>query len=339
MTSEITATILSGFDDPRCTPEQWNTLLQRGDTDAVFLTWEYQRAWWDSFERTGLLLIAAERDGELAAIAPFFAEEGMVYFIGSGGSDYLDFIGDVTAHGVLRALLEAAREQVSGFVGFVFYHVPGSSRTGVLIEHVAQEIGMRVVIQDSMLAPFLDIAGNPEAAQAVADKKGPVQSERTLRRDGTLEIEHLRDGHTIVAHLPEFIQQHIERWALTPSPSQFHRAAERKFFERLSIAAADTGWLRFTRVSWNGTLIACHFGFSYEGTYYFYKPTFNLRFAKRSPGQVLLRNVLIAALEEQTRTFDLGLGDEEFKMRFATGTRQVQNWALHRAEMPLPELW
>lgn len=47
-----------------------------------------------SLDSGQLMLILAERNGQPVALAPLFADSGMVYFVGSGGSDYLDFVGD-----------------------------------------------------------------------------------------------------------------------------------------------------------------------------------------------------------------------------------------------------
>ena len=327
--------VLEGFDDPRCTPEQWNALLHRGNTDAVFLTWEYQRAWWESFQRTGLLLIAAVRDGQLLAIAPFFTEEGMVYFVGSGGSDYLDFIGDTSDPAVLDLLLATARDRVPEFQGFQFYHVLESSGTGERLRAAAGRLGLTIAVERGMPAPFIDLAGQLEAARAAVEKKKLLQVERTLERDGVLAVQHFSDGSAILPHLGELMQQHIDRWAATPHPSQFLQSAQRTFLEKLTAAATNSGWLRFTRVLWNGAPIACHYGFCYEGSYVCYKPAFDIMHSRRSPGQVLMRHLILAAMNEHAHTFDFGLGDEPYKQRFATGARHVNNWALSPAKVNL----
>ena len=93
---------LSGFEDSSIAPGSWNELLQQSSSDVVFLTWHWQKVWWDVFGRGELLLIVAEKDQEPVAIAPLFADSGMVYFVGSGGSDYLDFIGDVNDYCILE---------------------------------------------------------------------------------------------------------------------------------------------------------------------------------------------------------------------------------------------
>src|SRR5438552_3754545 len=87
--------ILEGFDDPSFGREQWNALVHSGETDVVFLTWEFQRAWWETLAGSGkLLLIAAERDERIVAVAPFYAKSYEIGLLGAGISEWLDFIGD-----------------------------------------------------------------------------------------------------------------------------------------------------------------------------------------------------------------------------------------------------
>ena len=45
-----------------------------------------------------------------------------------------------------------------------------------------------------------------------------------------------------------------------------------------------------------------------------------------------MRNLLLAALEEGAEVFDLGLGAETFKQRFATHMPMVRTWGLYPSE-------
>jgi CelD/BcsL family acetyltransferase involved in cellulose biosynthesis len=324
--------LLSGFDEPILAPEPWDRLLHTGDSDVVFLTRQWQQAWWESFGRGRLLLIAVERKGELAALAPLFAEAGMVFFVGSGGSDYLDFAGDIGDLDVLAAILDVAREQTPDFVGFRFYHVPDRSHTGRRLQAAAGRLGLVCFDEGDLPAPALALAAQPETAQAAVARKSLLRHERFFRREGGLEVEHLRHGEAILSHLEELFAQHVARWQGTPYPSLFLQPAQREFYRRVAALAGDTGWLRFTRLIWQGRTIACHFGFNYRGSYLWYKPAFAIDLAQRSPGEALLRQLLLAAIEEGAHTFDFGLGDEPFKRRFATQIATVRTWGLYPAE-------
>jgi len=329
ITTAVRARVLSGFDDPSLGPERWEQLLRRGETDVVFLSWEWQRVWWETFGRGELLLIAAERDGELIALAPFYTDSGMVYFVGSGGSDYLDFIGDTSDAEVLDALLETARECVPGFAGFELYFVSNASPTMKRLAEATVRLGLDCVEQWGVAALSMDLAGQPERALAATRKKSLVRHENFFRRAGQLTIQRLRESRAVLPQLEEFFAQHIARWAETDSPSLFLDEAQRRFYERWTRVAAERGWLRFMRVEWEGKAIAFHYGMSYGGRYIWYKPSFAIELARHSPGEVLLRQSLLAAIEEGASVFDFGTGDDSYKLRFATEFNQAHAFGLY----------
>src|SRR5205814_6550112 len=98
---------------------------------------------------------------------------------------------------------------------------------------------------------------------------------------------------------------------------------------RLTKFAASTGWLRFTRVVWDGRPIAFHYGFCYCGRYFWNVSAFAIDLARRSPGQILLRHLLLAAIDEGAEMFDFGSGDQPFKLRCATDIPYVYGMGLY----------
>lgn len=325
----VTTRILDSFDAPGAGPQPWSALLASAATRSVFQTRHWQHAWWRSFARGQLMLVVAERDGKPLALAPLFADGGMLFFVGSGGSDYLDFLGETTAPGVLEALLDTALQAVPGCVGLRFYHVPDASPTGERLQDAARRLGMACHDEGTLPAPVLDLAGTPGAVPEAAGKKSLVRHERYFRREGSLSVLHLRRGAEILPHLDRFFDQHVERWAVTPYPSLFLDPAQRAFYRRLTESADDSGGLRFTRVDWNGLPVAFHYGFHHDDVFLWYKPSFDISLARRSPGEVLLRQLLLAAGDECAASFDFGLGDEAFKRRFATRVPTVRTWGLY----------
>ena len=194
MMSAVSTRVLQGFDDPTFGPKEWQQLLSSGDSDVVFLTWHLQRAWWESFGSGELLLILAERDGRPVALAPFYTEWQMIFFVASRRSDYLDFIGDVSDPAVLDALLQAARERVLGFQGFKLHCVPSLSRTGQRLKEAGVRLGFECYHSRDIPCPALDMAGQPQVALAAAKKKSLVRRENYFRREGSLEVRHFCNG-------------------------------------------------------------------------------------------------------------------------------------------------
>lgn len=327
---------LNGFDDPRLSRADWDALVARSASDVVFLTWAWQSAWWEVFGRGELLLIAAQRDGAIISVAPLFTEAGMIYPVGSGGSDYLDFLGDTSEPEVLASLLDHARRCVKDFIGFVFYHLPESSTNSAWLAAAAATLGVSLFDEGEQAAPAMDLRGQPELALEATRKKSLVRHEKFFTRDGGLRVVHSRTADEILPHLGDFFAQHRARWADTPSPSLFCDEAQQRFYRRVTELASNDGWLRFTRIEAQGRAIAYHFGFCFRGSFLWYKPSFDVELARHSPGEVLLRQLLLAAIEEGAHTFDFGLGDEAFKARFATHVRRVKNFGLYAPEKISP---
>ena len=337
MSEPLVTRVLNGFHDPLVAPNAWNALLTTGDSDVLFLTWQWQEAWWRSFGRGRLLLVAVEKRGRPIAIAPLFADSGMVFFVGSGGSDYLDFVGDVSDPNVLESLLSVAIGSVAPFLGFRLYHVPGDSRTGARLRAAGERLGLQWYDEGGSAAPRLSLS-DPQQARAATQKESLRRHEAFFQRGGRLEVSTVTKAAAILPQLPEFFAQHIARWSATPHPSLFLDPLRRDFYARVTQSLDPTGWLRFTRVDWEDRTIAFHFGFCYRGSYLWYKPSFAIDLARHSPGEVLLRRLLLAAIAEGADTFDFGLGDETFKRRFATHIPVVSTWGLYPPKQtePLP---
>ena len=321
--------LYADFDDPALSPMEWQRAASLGSTWTVFQERDWQVDWWNTYGRGDLVIAVAYVSNHIIAIAPLFIDGNMAFFVGSGGSDYLDFIGNAGGEGVMAALLGAVLDRHPKLLGMRFYHVPGASGTAPALKACADRLGLLLYEEGSHVAPVLDMGEDGCPARDAASKKSLVRHERLFSREGPLSIRHLSAAREILPHLDSFFVQHEQRWSRTPSPSLFNDRANRSFYTRLSERADSKTWLRFTVVEWESRPIAYHFGFSHRGRYLWYKPSFDISLARRSPGEVLLRHLLLAAAAERARVFDFGLGDEAFKYRFATHSPVVYNWALY----------
>lgn len=325
--------LLKGFDDAHLDRARWQRVLEKTPNGSVFQTWEWTRSWWKSFHRGTLLLLAVEKEGAIQTVAPLFEDGSMVFFVGSGGSDYLDFVGGSQNADLLASILDAARSMCPEFLGFRFYHVPDDSPTGRHLNDAAGKLGLKCFDEGDLAAPSLCWDDNPELQKQAASKTSLVRHEKYFLNNGQLLVHDTNCGEEILPYLEEFFAQHVERWSSTPYHSLFEDPAQRMFYRELVQCAANTGWLRFTRLEWGCRHIAFHFGFCFAGTYLWYKPSFDIDLARRSPGEVLLRQLLLAAAREHTKEFDFGLGEEPFKARFANRVRRVRTWGIYPKEV------
>ena len=328
------ARVLSSFDDSALTPHRWNDLLHRGHTNAVNLTRQWQSNWWQFFGRGQLMLIVVAEASRPVCIAPLFVADGMVFNICP--EDHLDFVGKVSTE-IIAAIIRRAIEHVPDFQGLRLYFIPQSSPTARCVQDAAEQFGFSCIKESCFPSPRLDISARPEAASMCVRKKSLLRHENYFRREGRLEINHTSSAEEILPQLDAFFEQHIARRAATPNPSLFVDARQRDYYRSIVANIGPTGWLRFTRIDWNDHPIAFHFGACYAGRYLFGIPSFAIELERRSPGEVLLRQLILAAAEEGADVFDFGIGDEAYKYRFATSQEQLITWGIYpRSSRYLP---
>jgi hypothetical protein len=318
--------VLTSFEDSGLSPGHWNELLDRSNTNAVNLTWQWQRNWWKFFGRGRLMLVVVEEANQPVCVAPLFADDDMVFNICP--EDHLDLVGEVSSE-ILKAIITCAIESLPNFQGLRLYFLPQSSPTGYCLRQAAKHFGFTCIPESHFPSPRLDISARSDAAAACVRKKSLLRHENYFRREGQLTIQHVNTAGEILPQLDEFFDQHITRRAATRNPSQFVEARQRDYYRSIAVNIGPTGWLRFTRIDWNGRPIAFHFGASYAGRYLFGIPSFAIEFERLSPGEVLLRQLILAAIEERAKVFDFGIGDEAYKYRFATGQEQLVTWSVY----------
>jgi CelD/BcsL family acetyltransferase involved in cellulose biosynthesis len=328
-TMSVRCRLLSGFDDPVCSPANWDCLLRRGETDTIALTRGWAQAWWQTLGEGALLLTAAERAGETIALAPFYSVGGMVYFLGTGESDYLDFIGDTSDPQVLPGLLQEAQNAVTDFLGFHLYLVPGASPTRQRLEQAARQIGLNCLLLNEWTAHEVDLIEQREAILR-STNRSMLKREDYFRHNGDFAVKHCRGRDEVRAYLPDFFAQHIARWQVKDDyRSPFESPAQQKFLERLVDVAAKAGWLRFLRLEWRGRPLAMAFAWYYRGTHFSGPWCFDIAHGRHCPGHVLMRHSLLAALDEGLSVYDLRGGDDPFKSRLPLRIKTTLTWGLY----------
>ncbi len=326
--SAIRTRILSGFDDPACTPDRWLALLQQGPTNVVYLTWQWQRAWWETHGRGRLMLVAAERDDGAIALAPFYCFESGIYFVGAGEAEYTDFIGDCRDPEVLAALISTARDAVDSLEDMKLHLLPETTPTLPRLAEAAARLGLELILLREFPAACIDLAIDADEVRG-AVSRSMLEKENYFRRHGELQIRTLTDVAEIRPLLPEFYARHVERWTRKDRPSEFLDAKHQNFLERFLELATDTGWIRYLQIDWKGKFLAGEFAWYYNGTHFAGPWCFDVAQANHSPGRVLIRHSILAALAAGLRSYDFGGGEPDANFRLPLRAKTCQVWGLY----------
>jgi CelD/BcsL family acetyltransferase involved in cellulose biosynthesis len=320
---DVQARLCQNLQDQPLGRAAWNKLLQQSETRSVFLTWQWLSTWWECFsEGATLFTFAVERDGELVGIAPLVVrrERGTRYveFLGIGSSDYCDFIAsEDDKPEVVRTVLEALLKRRDRWDRIRLRYLPSHSSTARCLADLTLPAGWERIQEVEAPCPALSIEANRAFAVACTQKKSLLRHAKYFERLAPLEFHHALDPDEVLDRLPDFFEQHRDRRFMAGDHSLFDDPRHRRFYERMVPVLLESGWLRFSVLRWQGEVLAYHLGFLHDGVFTWYKPTFNLDYARFSPGEVLLKCLLEDALTSDVRVFDFTVGDEAFKERFA----------------------
>ena len=324
---------------------QWAELVDRARFSSVFQSYEWNAAWWRAFgEGHALNLLLCLRGETLVGVAPMMvrnatehARDGEICFIGclNNASDYLDFIIDGDTPAALDVLVDALADQIGRMGAIHLSHLPTHSPNYQPLLVRLEGIGTRFIVEPHQPAPFRKL-GDAPADRKAANKASLRRRYNYFRKNGELKFHHCHEEQEVLGWMDDFFRQHIERRALTHAASQFLDPRQQAFFRDLVGRLMSSGWLRFDVLLFNGRPLAFHFGFEYRGRFIWYKPTFDVSFQDRSPGEVLIKFLLDDAIERQLEEFDFTVGSEPFKYRFANEVRYNDRITVYRS---LSDYW
>lgn len=302
---------------------RWDQLLAVAKANTVFLTSGWLRAWNETYGRGANLVVPQIwRNGDLIAAAALHESNGVIRFAGTGPSDYLDLViasslNEQAASRAAAALVSSAKDACARFRCFLLDRMPIENGSfSALAEHTPACHATRL---GTVLAPSMDMW----AAEENLQKKSLRRHERALQKQGNVVTETFTRAHDILPRLEAFFDQHARRWQKTPYPSLFRNEVARAFYRTLTAYLDPAGVLRFTEIRLNGQLAAAHFGFFHGGRFIWYKPSFEPALARHSPGEVLIKHLIERARAEGAAELDFTIGEEAFKYRFATKTREI----------------
>jgi len=311
---------------------QWNDLLRDSEINEIFLTYQWIKCWWNCFGlNKELFILIAREGGQVIGIAPLMlSSKGwgklrytVVEFLGTGESDYCDFIvAPDNKERVLQEFLAFFGTRTDSWDVISLRNVPEHSGTVSVLQKVLHNSPYNVRQAVTFSCPTMMIQEDPDFALQCTKKKSLKRHFNYFDRSGDLTFRTLQTRDEILAVLEDFFQQHIERRAIAGGLSKFHDKSAREFYRCLVTSLLSPGWVKFAVVTFNEIPIAYHFGFEYFGKFVWYKPTLNIDYINKSPGEVLIKYLVEDAIQRQMTEFDFTIGDEAFKQRFSNKIRR-----------------
>jgi CelD/BcsL family acetyltransferase involved in cellulose biosynthesis len=315
---------------------QWNALALAAEQLQVFFTYEWALAVYRAYNATLRPLLFLGYDGDrlcgVAALATDPAGQHVSFLCATTG-DYCDFLSAAEhREEFVVSVLDELRKQNVGEI--VFANLPADSDTAKVLRKLSGSSGYRIFARTGYVCAQVSLnALERRGAKPVLPRK------KMLRRflnamggEAPVRLDHARTWEAIEAILPEFIQAHVARFLVTGRVSNAARPERREFLAELAKLLSESGWVALTRMMSGTKVFAWNYGFQFQGTWFWYQPTFVNDLEKYSPGFCLLAKLIEEAADDPAvQTLDLGLGAEEYKDRFANQTREILYVTAHES--------
>lgn len=315
--------LITDFGDFNALEPEWNAALQNSEADNPFLRFEWLKAWLNIYrDQTELFTVVAREESGLIAAAPLaITSRKHLVFIGYPLADYGDIFAVHDRKDALTAILDVVFVERDRWSKIVLDQLRQEGFGATAIAAYLQQCGRPFRIIESDLCPAMAL-DDIEKARKLYYKRNITTYVNWYRKQGEFHFNVYDDTAEALERLEDLFAQHRRRRDLTPFPSLFENEKTRSFFRGFFSALNPDRIARLFSLTLEDEYLALYIAFEYGETLYLYTTSFNVDYAKRSPGQVILRYLFDYALERGIRRLDFARGDEVYKDRFANTVSQ-----------------
>jgi CelD/BcsL family acetyltransferase involved in cellulose biosynthesis len=335
--SRLSAEVVTGLDDLTSIEDDWHRLAElRGNP---FVAPEWFRAALETVDNGASPCVVVVRDGagEVSGVMGLLRHgRGALRFAGARFADRLHPAArpgaeDAVAAEAGAALARAVGRYHSIAVDRVDIHATWPRALGR-----ARRPVLRSVAQPVEGLPYVAIEGRSWDDYMASRSRGlrsqVGRKRRALEREHDVSFTWIGEPDQLGRGMDELFRLHDLRWVGRQSSMNDPHA--RGLLRRFGASALERGWLRLCLLEVDGAVIAAWYGWNVGGRFAYYQAGFDPEWSRSSPGLLLLAETVRMATEEGASEYDLLRGEEEFKRRFATGTRHVQSLLLAPATHP-----
>jgi CelD/BcsL family acetyltransferase involved in cellulose biosynthesis len=309
--------------------EGWRAYAER--LGNAFITPEWTSAWLQHYrdEATSVVAVVRRPGGEVRGVMPLVQSRlrrpATIRFAGNNIGDYFhpaaqeDEQAQVAAAAARAVWAEDSRsvlvlDNVDARSGWWREMAAGSGRP--LAVSVYRETALpRVDFRGEDWETFL-------AARSRNLRSQLRRRERKLEREHALRYRRTQTEAELGLDLTTLFELHDARWRGRGGSSSASPRV-RAFHHDFALAALRRGWLRLWFLEADGEEVAAWYGWHLGGRYSYYLAGFDPNWAHRNVGTVLLAHTMRSAIEEGADSYELLLGQEAYKARFATTERPV----------------
>jgi len=311
----------------------WADLAARAGQPSPFLSHEWFACCWDAVQpdrRPEVVLVSEGQDP--VALVPLMGWTRRLHglpvrclgFLEAPDSPEVDLLSVAEPRAVVAAVLDhvAAR---SDWDVIALGKLAATSPTLKALEEAAPAwFGLERLTP--VTSPYLTVAGDWEGffrGRSQRFRKTVRSVQNRLERGGRVSVEEHTSVDPSGPLFREIVELSRQSWQADRGIAISTMPRMLDFFAALTRCASARGWLSLWVLRLDGRAVAMEYQIKSAGIVYALRADYAAEFAALSPGSQL-NHVIARALFERggVREYDMGPGDNEYKLRWATGTHQ-----------------
>ena len=279
-----------------------------------------------------IALVAVRVGGVLRAVLPLLFEWTRFYGLpvrklrspGNVHSVMFDLVlADTAEPSVMGAVWQGIRS-IPGWDLLELQDVPDSGTVRGILD-AANRQGWPVGRWEMLRSPCLALPG-PGATADEALHGVNAKFRSTVRRHAKKlaqgkQLHLTRIGEAEPEALAGFYELERSGWKGQEGTAIACHADTREFYDGAARAAARYGYLSLYLLERDHDLIAAQFGLTYGGRYYLLKPAYDESLKAFGPGQLIMYEVLVDAVQRGLTGCEFLGSDDEWKLRWTSDTR------------------
>jgi CelD/BcsL family acetyltransferase involved in cellulose biosynthesis len=314
---------------------EWTDLCHRMEYATPFATWEWADGWLQVIGGDAKVLIAiARREGRVVGILPLACQGSSAWrpvFTMIGVHQlYPDHMAVLAAGEVSKDLVAALLRAALAAAGSRARIDLPMVAAGSGMDRACAEADLPARVRAAGVAPYLPITGSFDKFLA-----GLSSNERYKIRNRTkkmLAVPGVRFGAPAESELPAVLARlrvlHASRASQKGIESSFDRDDVQEFHARL-VASLPAELLTFRCLYSGDEIFALFYGFTLQGRLFYFQLGYDPAWSDRSPGIVLLSEVIREAHDRGCTEFNFLQGDESFKWTWTKQSRTLNSWSFY----------
>ncbi len=296
----------------------WDALLALQPHRVFFQEHTVQKSWWESNGQPPLQIVVVHEEDKPIGLFPLVQINEKLQLLGDQDvSDYLDFIllpgKEAPAFSAFSEFLLTNK----AWSKLELVSLPESSSTLTQLPQLAAHQHWSTQTTQQTVCPIIELPSSWDEYLSQVGKKQRHEIKRKwlrLEEQGSVNFRIVTDTNAQPDTLETFFTLHQQS---SVEKAAFWTPSHRSFFERLSAAASQGGWLRLYFLDFNGQPAAAMYCFDYDNQLLIYNSGFDASaFADKSIGHVLTAYTIKDAIEQGKVKYDFLRGGEEYKMRY-----------------------